>query len=173
MEAGQRALGYRSILSDPRDPDMKDKINNLIKHREWYRPFTPSVIEECQAEFFENNFPSHFMQMVYMIKEDTREQIPAVTHVDGSGRLQTVQKKTNEKYWKLINEFRKLTGIGLVLNTSFNDNNEPIVCTPKDAIRSFSATGIDHLVMGDFLLSKSKIGNKEKTRDVMEKAVLA
>lgn len=158
MEAGQRALGNRSILADPRDPDMKDKINNLIKHREWYRPFTPSVIEECQAEFFESDVPSHFMQLVYMIKEEKREQIPAVTHIDGSGRLQTVQRKTNEKYWKLISEFRKLTGIGMVLNTSFNDNDEPIVCTPKDAIRTFFGTGLHELYIGNYRIMKTLNG---------------
>jgi carbamoyltransferase len=154
MESGQRALGNRSILADPRDPEMKDKINRLIKHREWYRPFTPSVIEECQGEFFESDFPSPFMQMVFPIKKSKQKLIPAVTHIDGSGRLQTVQKEVNPKYWTLIDEFRKLTGIGLVLNTSFNDNDEPIVSTPKDAIRTFFGTGLHELFIGNYKVKK-------------------
>ncbi len=155
MESGQRALGNRSILGDPRDPKMKEKINKLVKHREWYRPFAPSVMEECQSEFFESNFPSPFMQIVLPIKKDKQSVIPAVTHVDGSGRLQTVQKKTNPRYWKLIHEFRKLTGVGLVLNSSFNDNDEPIVCTPKDAIRTFFGTGLQELYIGNYKVVKS------------------
>lgn len=154
MECGQRALGNRSILADPRDPDMKNKVNRLIKHREWYRPFAPSVLDECQEEFFTMRFPSPFMQMVYPIRPEKRDLIPAVTHVDGSGRLQTVQKKTNPRYWKLIDEFRKLTGVGLLFNTSYNDNDEPIVCTPKDAIRTFFGTGLHELYIGDFLIKK-------------------
>lgn len=154
MESGQRALGNRSILGDPRDPDMKNKINKLVKHREWYRPFAPSVIEECQDEFFASSFPSPFMQMVYPIHEEKRKLIPAITHVDGTGRLQTVKKDINPNYWNLINEFRKLTGIGLILNTSFNDNDEPIVCTPKDAIRTFFGTGLQELYIGNYRVRK-------------------
>jgi carbamoyltransferase len=155
MESGQRALGNRSILADPRDPDMKSKVNSLIKHREWYRPFAPSVLDECQEEFFTIGSPSPFMQMVYAVRPEKRTLIPAVTHVDGSGRLQTVQKHTNPRYWNLINEFRKLTGIGVVFNTSYNDNDEPIVCTPKDAIRTFYGTGLHELFMGSYRLAKS------------------
>jgi len=154
MEAGQRALGNRSILADPRDPDMKDKINRLVKHREWYRPFTPSVMEECQNDYFDSNHKSPFMQIVFETVESRRKKIPAVTHVDGTGRLQTVCKKENPKYWRLINEFRKITGQGLVLNTSFNDNDEPIVCAPKDAIRTFFGTGLHELYIGNYLLKK-------------------
>lgn len=154
MEAGQRALGNRSILADPRDPQMKDKVNRLIKHREWYRPFAPSVNEEEQDHFFENSFPSPYMQMVYPIRKEKQKHIPAVTHVDGTGRLQTVAKETNPKYWGVIDEFKKLTGIGLVLNTSFNDNDEPIVCTPKDAIRTFFGTGLAELFIGDYRVRK-------------------
>lgn len=154
MECGQRALGNRSILADPRDPDMKNKVNRLIKHREWYRPFAPSVLEECQEEFFTMGSPSPFMQMVYPIRPEKRDLIPAVTHVDGSGRLQTVQKHTNPRYWKLIDEFRKLTGIGLLFNTSYNDNDEPIVCTPKDAIRTFFGTGLHELYIGNYVVKK-------------------
>lgn len=154
MEYSQRALGNRSILADPRDPDMKNKVNRLIKHREWYRPFAPSILEECQDEFFTMSHPSPFMQMVYPIKPEKRSLIPAVTHVDGSGRLQTVQKNTNPRYWKLIDEFRKLTAIGLVFNTSYNDNDEPIVCTPKDAIRTFFGTGLHELYIGNYVVRK-------------------
>lgn len=154
MESGQRALGNRSILGDPRDPDMKNKINKLVKHREWYRPFAPSVLEECQEEFFTSDFPSPFMQMVYPIHEEKQKLIPAITHVDGSGRLQTVIKDVNPRYWNLINEFRKLTGIGMILNTSFNDNDEPIVCTPKDAIRTFFGTGLQELYIGNYRVRK-------------------
>lgn len=154
MESGQRALGNRSILADPRDPDMKNKVNRLIKHREWYRPFAPSVLEECQDEIFSISFPSPFMQMVYPIRPEKRDLVPAVTHVDGSGRLQTVQKRTNPRYWKLIDEFRKLTGIGVVFNTSYNDNDEPIVCTPKDAIRTFFGTGLHELYIGNYVVRK-------------------
>ena len=154
MESGQRALGNRSILADPRDPDMKNKINKLIKHREWYRPFAPSIIDKCQGDFFESTFPSPFMQMVYPIKKDVPELIPAVTHEDGTGRLQTVQKNSNPRFWTLIDEFRKLSGIGLVLNTSFNDNDEPIVCTPKHAIRTFFSTGLHELYIGNYRVWK-------------------
>ena len=154
MEAGQRALGNRSILADPRDPDMKDKINRLVKHREWYRPFTPSVQAEYQTEYFESDFPSLFMQIVLPIRPEKHALIPSVTHVDGTGRLQTVTRQANPKYWKLIDEFRKLTNIGLVLNTSFNDNDEPIVCTPKDAIRTFFGTGLHELYIGNYRVRK-------------------
>jgi carbamoyltransferase len=154
MEMGQRALGNRSILGDPRDPEMKNKINKLIKHREWYRPFAPSVLEEHQEEYFgiKDAFP--FMQVVLPIEKSKRDVIPAVTHVDGSGRIQTVNKKTNLRYWNLINEFKKITDVGVVLNTSFNDNDEPIVCTPKDAIRTFFGTGLHELYIGNFVVRK-------------------
>ena len=155
MESGQRALGNRSILGDPRDPKMKEKINKLVKHREWYRPFAPSVMEESQSEFFENSMSSPFMQLVLPVRKDKQAVIPAVTHMDGSGRLQTVQKDVNPRYWKLINEFKKLTGVGIVLNSSFNDNDEPIVRSPKDAIRTFFGTGLYELYIGYFKVRKS------------------
>ena len=158
MESGNRALGHRSILADPRDPEMKDKINRLVKHREKYRPFAPSVMEECQHEYFESDYPAPFMQMVHIVREEKRKLIPAVTHIDGSGRLQTVQKTHNSGYWKLINEFRKITGVGIVLNTSFNDNDEPIVCTPKQAIRTFFGTGLHELFIGNYIIRKDSIG---------------
>ena len=155
MEMGQRALGNRSILGDPRDPNMKDKINKLIKHREWYRPFAPSILEEYQQEFFDIEAKSPFMQMVVPIREGKRDFVPAITHVDGTGRLQTVDKDTNLRYWTLINEFRKLTNIPMLLNTSFNDNDEPIVCSPKEAIRTFFGTGLEELYIGNYKISKS------------------
>ena len=154
MEAGQRALGNRSILADPRDPDVKERINRLIKHREWFRPFAPSVIEECQTDFFDLDTPSPFMQMVVGVSENQKKIIPGVVHADGTARIQTVSRSTNAKYWELINEFRKLTGVGVVLNTSFNDNDEPIVRTPKQAIRTFYSTGLDQLYLGNFRLRK-------------------
>ena len=154
MESGNRSLGNRSILADPRDSSMKDKINKLVKHREWYRPFAPSVMQECQSDYFYSDYPAPFMQMVHIIKEEKRSTIPAVTHVDGSGRLQTVQRENNPKYWNLINEFKKLTGVGVVLNTSFNDNDEPIVCTPKQAIRTFFGTGLHELYIGNYKIVK-------------------
>lgn len=154
MEAGQRALGNRSILADARDPEMKNKINRLIKHREWYRPFAPSVLKECQSEFFTNEFSSPFMQMVCPVREDKRSLVPAITHIDGTGRLQTVTRESNPRYWKLIDEFRKITGVGLVLNTSFNDNDEPIVCYPRDAIRTFFGTGLHELYIGNYRIRK-------------------
>lgn len=155
MEFGQRALGNRSILADTRDPDMKDKVNRLIKHREWYRPFAPSVLEEYQKDYFEIDSPSLFMQKVYKVRSDKRKAILAVVHKDGTGRVQTVTKETNRRYWKLIDEFRKITGVPVVLNTSFNDNDEPIVCTPKDAIRSFFGTGLHELYIGNYRIRKA------------------
>jgi len=154
MEFGQRALGNRSILADPREPAMKDTINRLIKHREWYRPFAPAVLEEYQKEYFLSKFPSHFMQMVYPIQNQVKSVIPAVVHNDGTGRLQTVTKKNNPKFWKLIDEFRKITGVPIVLNTSLNDNDEPIVCTPKEVIRTFFGTGLQELYIGSYRISK-------------------
>jgi carbamoyltransferase len=156
MEFGQRALGNRSILADARDPQMKDKINRLIKHREWYRPFAPAVLAECQSEYFDLNWPSDFMQMVLPIKKEKQGIIPAVVHADGTGRLQTIRKETNPRYWKVVDEFRKLTGVGVILNTSFNDNDEPIVCTPRDAIRTFYCTGLQELYIGSYRLIKAK-----------------
>jgi carbamoyltransferase len=156
MEYGQRALGNRSIIGDPRDPDMKDKINRLIKHREWFRPFAPAVMEEHQDAFFVSRFPSPFMQMVYPVKQEKKALIPAIVHQDGTGRLQTVSKKTNPRFWSLISEFNKITEVPIVLNTSFNDNDEPIVCTPKEAIRTFFGTGLHELYIGNFRIRKSK-----------------
>lgn len=156
MEFGQRALGNRSILADPRRAEMKDLVNRVIKYRESFRPFAPSVLEEHVATYFDCEACARvpFMERVFRIRPEKRDLIPAVTHVDGSGRLQTVGRKHNPRYYKLIEEFGKLSGIPIVLNTSFNLKGEPIVCTPTDAIRTFNSSGLDALVMGNYILTK-------------------
>ena len=154
MEFGPRALGNRSIVVDPRRPDMKEILNERIKKREPFRPFAPSILEERTAEYFEQTHPAPTMLMVYQIKPDRRGEIPAVTHVDGSGRLQTVSREVNSRYYDLISEFEKLTGVPVVLNTSFNEN-EPIVCTPSDAIECFKKTRMDSLYIGNFRVKRT------------------
>ena len=155
LEFGPRALGNRSIVVDPRWPDMKDILNSRIKNRESFRPFAPSVLEERTAEWFEQSYPDPFMLKVYQVKAEKRPLIPAVTHVDGTGRLQTVSRQGNEKYWRLITEFDKLTGVPIILNTSFNEN-EPIVNTPAQAIDCFLRTRMDYLVLGNHIVSKKE-----------------
>jgi len=152
-EWGPRALGNRSIVADPRRPDMKDILNARIKHREMFRPFAPSVLAEATGEYFENSYPCPFMTQAYSVRPEKREAIPAPTHVDGTGRLQTVTQEANPRYWRLIREFGNLTGVPVVLNTSFNDN-EPIVCRPEEAIECFLRTKMDVLVLGDILVRK-------------------
>jgi carbamoyltransferase len=147
MEWGPRALGNRSIVGDPRRADMKDLLNLKIKRRESFRPFAPSVLREAVSDWFELDGEVPFMMQVYPIKPDQRARIPAVTHVDGSGRLQTVTASTNPRYHRLICAFRDLTGVPMVLNTSFNEN-EPVVCTPAEALDCFLRTKMDRLVMG-------------------------
>lgn len=154
MEFGPRALGNRSILADPRDPEMKDKVNNSVKYREWWRPFAPSILEEYYFDYLDARFLSPFMILSFPVKKEKRNKIPAVTHVDGSARPQSVNKEINPFYWNIINEFYKKTGIPLVLNTSFNLKGEPIVCSPFDAIRTFYTSGMDYLLIEDFLISK-------------------
>jgi len=129
-EWGPRALGNRSIVADPRRPEMKEVLNRRIKHREIFRPFAPSILAEATAEYFEKSHPSPFMTLAYSVRPEKRDKIPAPTHVDGTGRLQTVTREANTRYHALISAFRDLTGVPVVLNTSFNDN-EPIVCRPK------------------------------------------
>lgn len=155
LEFGPRALGNRSIIADPRRNEMKDVLNSRIKHRESFRPFAPSILAEAVGDYFERTEPDPFMLRVYEIKKDKRPLIPAVTHVDNTGRLQTVHRETNPRYWQLIKEFEKLTGVPVVLNTSFNEN-EPIVCTPQEAVECFLRTKMDCLVMGNYLVSKSE-----------------
>jgi carbamoyltransferase len=149
MEFGPRALGNRSIVADPRRTDMKEILNQRIKKREPFRPFAPSILEEHTAEYFEQDHPSPTMLMVYQVREEKRSVIPAVTHVDGSGRLQTVNKIMNPRYYQLIADFHELTGVPLVLNTSFNEN-EPIVCTPQHALECFLKTRMDVLYLGNY-----------------------
>jgi carbamoyltransferase len=155
LEWGPRALGNRSILCDPRRADMKDILNFKIKRRESFRPFAPSILREAVAEWFEEDGDVPFMMKVFQIREEMREKIPAVTHVDGSGRLQTVFEETNPRYYRLIESFSRLTGVPMLLNTSFNEN-EPVVCTPGEALACFLRTGMDVLVMGDWYLARSK-----------------
>ena len=153
MEWGARALGNRSIVADPRRADMRDIINTKIKFREKFRPFAPSVLEEALEEYFEDGAPDPFMLNVYPVRAEKRCVIPAVTHVDGSGRLQTVSERSNPRYFRLIAAFRDLTGVPLVLNTSFNEN-EPIVHTPAQALDCFLRTRMDHIVLGNITISK-------------------
>jgi len=153
MEWGPRALGNRSIVVDPRRAEMKDILNARIKRREPFRPFAPSILLEKAGEYFEKDYPDPFMIKVYRVRPEKRSVIPAVTHIDGTGRLQTVKKEDNPLYWQLIKEFENLTGIPVVLNTSFNEN-EPIVCTPQEALDCFLRTKMDVLVIGDFLIKR-------------------
>jgi len=152
-EWGPRALGNRSILADPRRPEMKDILNQRIKHRESFRPFAPSIAEEATGEFFEKTHPSPFMTFAYPVRPEKRGVIPAPTHVDGTARLQTVSRTSNPLYWKLLNAVGDLTGVPVVLNTSFNDN-EPIVCRPEEALECFRRTRMDVLVLGNFILER-------------------
>jgi carbamoyltransferase len=174
MEFGPRALGNRSILGDARNPEMQKKLNLKIKYREGFRPFAPSVLEEHIHEYFELDRQSPYMLLVAPILEEKRiplpdgynekplyerlyflrSDIPAITHIDYSARIQSVSRQTNPRYWELINEFKMLTGYGVIVNTSFNVRGEPIVCTPEDAYRCFMRTEMDFLVVGDYLLDK-------------------
>lgn len=174
MEFGPRALGNRSILADARNPEMQKKLNLKVKYREGFRPFAPSVMEEHCSDYFDFRGASPYMLMVAQVKREIvkdipdnyfdlpymerlyvqRSELPAITHIDFSARLQTVSKKTNPRYWGLIDEFRKLSGYGVIVNTSFNVRGEPIVCTPEDAYRCFMRTEMDYLVAGDFILKK-------------------
>ncbi|GBE45151.1 decarbamoylnovobiocin carbamoyltransferase [bacterium BMS3Bbin11] len=151
MEWGPRALGNRSIVCDPRRADMKDILNLKIKRRESFRPFAPSILRGSVSDWFEEDDDVPFMMKVFQIREGKRAEIPAVTHVDGSGRLQTVYKETNARYFNLIDKFNDLTGVPIVLNTSFNEN-EPVVCKPEEALACFLRTKMDVLVMGDWLV---------------------
>ena len=154
MEWGPRALGNRSILAHPGFPNMKDILNARIKHREWFRPFAPSVLVERQTDIFEQDYPSPFMLHVYKIKPEWRERLSAINHVDDTGRLQTVARNENPLYYDLIKKFETKTGIPVILNTSFNEN-EPIVCQPFEAIECFLRTKMDVLVIGSFFCKKA------------------
>lgn len=176
MEYGPRALGNRSILGDARNPDMQKKLNLKIKYREGFRPFAPSVLEEDIPEYFDLDRPSPYMLLVAPVKEGRRNSlpdgyesmamfdrlyhlrsdIPAITHIDYSARIQSVSRQSNEKFWKLINEFKRQTGYGVIVNTSFNVRGEPIVCTPTDAYRCFMRTEMDYLIMDNFIFNKKE-----------------
>jgi len=164
-EFGPRALGNRSILADPRPPENKDVINAMVKKREAFRPFAPSVLEEYAAEYYD--IPDHwhykkfpFMTFVLGVRKDKQQILGATTHVDGTARIQTVSKDTNPRYWTLIDEFRKITGIPVVLNTSFNNNVEPIVNTVEEAIVCFLTTKINYLVAGNYLMKKKEVDHR-------------
>ncbi len=188
MEFGPRALGNRSILGDPRNPEMQKRLNLKIKFREGFRPFAPSVLEEDIAMWFGCDVPSPYMLHVVPVKNNIlkpipppnrdmsllerlylqRSDLPAITHVDNSARIQTVSQHTNERYWRLLNEFKKLTGYGVLINTSFNVRGEPIVCSPEEAFRCFMRTDMDLLVMGNLLFDKADLGELLKDSDWKE-----
>ena len=185
MEFGPRALGNRSILGDARNPEMQKKLNLKIKYREGFRPFAPSVLDEDIDEYFDLDRPSPYMLLVAPIREDKkiplpegyhdqplyerlyflRSDLPAITHIDYSARIQSVSRQTNPRYWELIHEFKNLTGYGVIVNTSFNVRGEPIVCTPDDAYRCFMRTEMDFLVVGDYLLDKKEQPGLAETDD--------
>jgi carbamoyltransferase len=158
MEFGPRALGNRSFLADARHDSVRDTLNEKIKKRELFRPFAPSIKAEKASEYFEIQQPSPFMTIIVPVREDKRSVIPAVTHVDGTARPQTVDRAVNPRYWGLLDRFEALTGVPLLLNTSFNIQ-EPIVCTPKEALTTFSASGVDALALGDFWVTRSTPGS--------------
>lgn len=172
MEWGPRALGNRSILSNPCNPGMKEILNLKVKHREKFRPFAPVVCVEDALDYFECDEPipepTDFMLMVYPIKKEWHGKIPAVTHVDGSGRLQTIRRFQNPLYYDLIKEFGKLSKIPMLINTSFNIRGEPIVCNPKDAYKCMMGTGIDYLIMGKFLIKR-----EENPKDMWDSEAIA
>jgi carbamoyltransferase len=157
MECGPRALGNRSILADPRNPDTKSRLNEKVKHREPFRPFAPSLLRERAGEYFASDYPSPVMLLVYDVLEHRRAEVPAITHVDGTARVQTVTEEDNPTYWRLIKAFEARTGVPMVVNTSLNDNDEPIVCSPSDAIRCFLKTDLDGLALGPFWVERAGV----------------
>jgi len=154
MEYGARALGQRSILADPRIASMKDRVNSVVKFREGFRPFAPSAIREGADEFFEKIYDCPFMTSTFTVRPSMRKAIPAVTHVDGTARVQTVSKDTSPLYHRLISAVGRRTGVPVVLNTSFNIKGQPIVENPNQAISTFYGSGLDMLVIGSFVLEK-------------------
>jgi carbamoyltransferase len=189
MEYGPRALGNRSILGNPCLPDTQKKLNLKIKYREGFRPFAPSVLEEDIPEYFDLDRPSPYMLLVAPVRKQRlkplpdnynrmtmyerlyqlRSDVPAITHIDYSARIQSISKKTNERFWKLINAYKQKTGYGLVVNTSFNVRGEPIICTPEDAYKCFMRTEMDYLVMNDFIFKKTEQPDWENREKWMEK----
>ncbi len=154
MECGPRALGNRSLLADPRDAESKTRMNEKVKHREAFRPFAPSCLVERAGEFFASDHPSPVMLLVFDVLEHQRAVVPAITHVDGTARVQTVSERDNPLYHRLVSCFAELTGVPMVMNTSFNDNNEPIVCTPEDAIACYLKSDVDALALGPYWVRK-------------------
>ena len=154
MEGGPRALGARSILADPRYIESRDKVNKVIKYREPWRPFTPSMNEEGAKMYFDKYTYAPFMIITFKANKKAEKEIPAVVHIDKTSRPQIVNERGNKRYYNVIQEFKKLTGIPVLLNTSFNIKGEPIVCTPQDAIRTFYGTGLDALAIGNCLIIK-------------------
>ena len=189
MEFGPRSLGHRSIIGDARSKQMQSKMNLKVKYRESFRPFAPSVLREKVNEWYELDIDSPYMLLVAPVKNEKcyqmseeqeklfgieklnipRSEIPAVTHIDYSARIQTVHKETNLKYWQLINSFKELTNYGVIVNTSFNVRGEPIVCTPDDAYRCFMRTEMDYLVINNYLLCKIDQPEAENKNIWMEK----
>lgn len=161
MECGPRALGNRSLLADPRDPESKTRMNEKVKHREPFRPFAPSCLVERAGEYFASDHPSPVMLLVFDVLEHQREKVPAITHVDGTARVQTVSRADNPLYHELISRFDELTGVPMLVNTSFNDNNEPIVCTPEDAIACYLKSDVDALALGPFWVEKPGVELEE------------
>tara|TARA_B110000305_G_scaffold200389_1_gene227575 strand:- start:474 stop:935 length:462 start_codon:yes stop_codon:yes gene_type:complete len=153
MEWGPRALGNRSILADPRNINMREILNVKIKRREKFRPFAPSILEEETKNWFETEDKVPFMSKVFQVKSEKQHIIPSVTHIDGTGRLQTISKNYNPHFYKLISDFFKITKVPILLNTSFNEN-EPIVCNPKEALDCFLRTKMDILVLGNYVLHR-------------------
>jgi carbamoyltransferase len=156
-EFGPRALGNRSLLADPRKPEMKDILNSRVKHRQAFRPFAPIVLAERAREVFEGEEDSPFMLIAKRVRPEWRDRIPAIVHVDGTARVQTVREATNPVLYRLLKEFEALTGVPVLINTSFNVKGEPIVETPRDAMICFLTTGIDNLVLHDTLISKNPL----------------
>jgi carbamoyltransferase len=154
MECGPRALGNRSLVADPRDPESKTRMNEKVKHREAFRPFAPSCLVERAGDYFVSDYPSPVMLLVFDVLPDKRDEVPAITHVDGTARVQTVSEEDNPLYWRMISEFERITGVPMVVNTSFNDNNEPIVASPADAIACYLKTDVDGLALGPFWAEK-------------------
>ncbi|EWC58701.1 Nodulation protein nolO [Actinokineospora spheciospongiae] len=157
MECGPRALGNRSLVADPRLAESKERMNEKVKHREPFRPFAPSCLAEKAGEWFASGYPSPVMLLVFDVLEHQRAAVPAITHVDGTARVQTVSETDNPLYWRMISEFEKLTGVPMVVNTSFNDNNEPIVASPADAIACYLKTDVDALALGPFWVEKQRM----------------
>ena len=156
MEFGHRALGNRSILADPRNPKMKRIINEAVKFREGFRPFAPAVLDDFLTEIFEipKNEKVYYMERAVDVKKNWKKKIPAVTHIDGTARVQTVTKASNKEFYNLIRSFYKITNVPIIINTSFNLNGEPIVMSPEHAIRTFYSCGLDTLVIGNYVINK-------------------